>query len=71
MLNPNKKYKYGQLVTIYHKVYRVTKIDITRSSSCCGACDLTKQLHKCGSENCIGLSKCFAIFPREAYLKQL
>ena len=70
MLNPNKKYKYGQLVTINHNVYRVTKIDITHSS-CCGACDLTKQLHKCGSEKCIGLSKCFAIFPREACLKQL
>lgn len=24
-----------------------------------------------GSEQCMGLNKCFTIFPREAYLKQL
>ena len=70
MLVSNKRYKYGQLVTINHKVYRVTKVDITRNS-CCGVCDLTKQLHRCSSEQCIGLNKCFTIFPREAYLKQL
>ena len=70
MLVSNKRYKYGQLVTINHKVYRVTKVDIT-CNSCCGVCDLTKQLHRCSSEQCIGLSKCFAMFPTEAYLKQL
>lgn len=70
MLNPNKKYKYGQLVTINHKVYRITR-NTFLTKSCCGLCDLTPQLHKCGSEQCIGLSKCFVIFPREAYLKQL
>lgn len=71
MLNPNKKYKYGQLVTINHNVYRVTKNTFITKNSCCGLCDLTPQLHKCSSEQCIGLSKCFVIFPREAYLKQL
>lgn len=70
MLVSNKRYKYGQLVTINHKVYRVTKVDITRNN-CCDVCDLTKQLHRCSSEQCIGLSKCFAMFPSEAYLKQL
>lgn len=70
MLNPNKKYKYGQLVTINHNVYRITR-NTFLTKSCCGLCDLTPQLHKCGSEQCIGLSKCFVIFPREAYLKQL
>ena len=70
MLNPNKKYKYGQLVTINHKVYRITR-NTFLTKSCCGLCDLTPQLHKCGSEQCIGSSKCFVIFPREAYLKQL
>ena len=70
MLNPNKKYKYGQLVTINHKVYRITR-NTFLTKSCCGLCDLTPQLHKCGSEQCMGLNKCFTIFPRETYLKQL
>ena len=48
MLNPNKKYKPGQLVTINNHVYRITKSLINNDGDwICSHCDVTRCIERC------------------------
>ena len=61
MSNPNKKYKYGQLMTIDHKVYRITKCD-GDNIHCNRNCLFKKYINAC---------LCLTGFPRGSYLKRI
>ena len=59
MLNPNKKYKYGQIVTINNSIYRIQKCKYASVFSTCMTCQVI----------CLGPALCGQLMPLDANLK--